>query len=63
MTRKDFELIAAALNDSANSLRRLGRHDAAMGVEDAAVVLSRRLLATNRAFDPARFLTAAGVEY
>jgi hypothetical protein len=62
MTRKDYELIARAFRDAAEDHERAGRYAEAIGVLDAATVLSRRLCATNPRFDRGRFLTACGLE-
>lgn len=61
MSRKDYELIAQALKDAADDHRRGGRNEAAYGIEDAALVLARRIEAVNGMFNREKFLRACGV--
>lgn len=58
MTRKDFEIIAAAIKE-----QRWGRLSAAEEtlLDNTALALSVTLHATNKTFNAARFLTAGGV--
>lgn len=60
MTRKDFELIAAALHDTLDDHQQAGRAAHANGIMDVMVVLSRRLKDENARFDRKRFLIACG---
>jgi hypothetical protein len=57
MTRKDFELIAKALNDYSTT-----RGDYAQDRKDKAEFFADILTSTNPRFDRARFLTACGVK-
>jgi hypothetical protein len=61
MTRKDFELIASAIADSAADQNAAGRYTAETGAHDVAIVLSRRLTETNPSFNAKRFLIACGL--
>lgn len=62
MSEKDYKLIAAALRDAAVDQNICGRYEAREGVQDAAIVLSRRLQNINPRFDRARFLIACGLD-
>ncbi|WP_187971144.1 hypothetical protein [Aquibium microcysteis] len=59
MTRKDFELIAAAINRAAQRADNEGEHGT---VYDLACDLAGELTKTNPKFDQRRFLVACGVE-
>jgi hypothetical protein len=56
MTRKDFELIAKALNDYSTT-----RGDYTQDRKDKAEFFADILTATNPLFNRAKFLTACGV--
>lgn len=58
MTRKDFELIAAAIKRAVQSEPRV----VADALGDLARDLAGELVKTNPAFNQARFLRACGVE-
>lgn len=60
MTRKDYVLIAAALNGACPDTRRLVREY--NGWHVAVCALANALAADNPAFDRARFLKACGVQ-
>lgn len=62
MTRKDYELIAAALRDTRDLTDWAEPHGLAElnGVARAAQTLADRLHSTNPRFDRARFLKACG---
>lgn len=59
MTRKDYELIAAAVRESVTA--RGAPPDAYVAVAYLAHVLAASLRADNPRFDKARFLKACGV--
>lgn len=60
MTRKDFELIAAALADARRLILSQERCGAAKAHDLAALCVAQALATTNPRFDQRRFLIAAG---
>ena len=70
MTRKDYVLIASAINDIREKIRMHGRDVASRelwsgtlgGISDAARAIADALQADNPRFDRERFLKAAGVK-
>jgi hypothetical protein len=62
VTRKDYELIAAALKDAREDCIANHETTIVLGVDDAARRLSRALASDNSRFDGHRFLAACGVE-
>ena len=60
MTRKDFELIAGALNLAQGSVT-VAPYDGATALRLVSLILADRLETTNGAFDRVRFLAACGV--
>jgi hypothetical protein len=61
MTRKDFELIAAAIRDAtADALRAYGSSGKA-GAEKVARLMATTLKQTNPRFDKERFLAACDI--
>ena len=61
MTRKDFELIAAALK-AARTIYPVERADALQQSEDDAFAIANALAQDNLRFDRSRFLIACGVQ-
>lgn len=61
MTRKDYELIAAAIKRAHDTSHSAAGCDGTAIVEDLAEDLAGELEATNPRFDAARFLEACGV--
>lgn len=57
MTRKDYELIAAALKQARDAAPG---HEWRLGVLDAADLIGRALRRDNPRFEKARFMAAAG---
>jgi hypothetical protein len=62
MTRKDFELIAAAIWRALDDAITDAEDDAFQRIGDLARDLAGELTKTNPAFNQARFLRACGVE-
>lgn len=64
MTKKDFELIAGALNSArvSNTLNNPNKALYLNGIDNAAHLLAQKLAATNERFDRERFLKACGCE-
>lgn len=62
MTRKDFVLLAEAIESASRRAAAAGSRDARLGVAMAASSLSWALADTNPFFDRRRFLDACGVE-
>lgn len=67
MTRKDFELIAAALKAAAPTVHSTGAFGIALDIAIAqhqrtCEEFARRLALVNPRFDRARFLAACGVD-
>lgn len=60
MTRRDFELIAAAVKKAYESNQERGRQGEAEGAFDVAVSLADALVASNPRFNRERFLKACG---
>lgn len=63
MTRKDYQLIADAIQPHLEGFRNSSQPDTAVeGIETVAVAIANALKSDNRAFDINRFLKAAGVQ-
>lgn len=66
MTRKDYELIAAAINEAAETVRRENNsgfiHTLGSAMDLTAVQIAKALAADNPRFDRAKFLQACGVQ-
>lgn len=66
MTKKDYELIAKALNDARNTITVLGvsqqsrTHEQLKGVGFCVFTMAHRLANTNPKFDRVRFMQACG---
>lgn len=62
MTRKDFELIAAAIKEAQTMFPASDAGSCArLGARTVAIELAARLRATNPRFDREKFLAACGV--
>lgn len=61
MTKKDYELIASAINAERYSTISQGSNQALTALDGLSYVLAGKLAADNQRFDRVRFLAACGV--